>query len=274
MKNGGIFDLCLTCNVEIKKLNEINIEGRKATWRRQNESKKDENKKDSKTEEGSREEKKTDNKAKNSCVFTEGSESDTDVEEVFEEVGEKKKRKKEAQKKRKEIKEKEAKQKKGICRHFIRNRCREGTKGGKCAFFHPQKCSKGVKEGPNACKDKKCELYHAKVCYGSLIKPRKCDKLHCTFVHLPNTERKSKERDDKTEENIRKKFTHQNKDFPKLPVRPEPPQMQIPVTPQGDPQVSHRLDEMEKMMTKMMGMMMMQTPLAPRSQEGWRPAGL
>ena len=30
MKNGGIFYLCLTCNVEIKKLNEINIEGRKA----------------------------------------------------------------------------------------------------------------------------------------------------------------------------------------------------------------------------------------------------
>ena len=287
MRQGGLYYICQTCTVDVKKLDAISIEGRTAQWKKKYLEEKEKEKSgeivEEVVEEEEEEKEEEQGDADDSCIFTSGTKDNN--EDAFKQVISKKKEKKEAQKKKKEESEEEAKKKKGICRHFIRNRCREGIRGENCSFYHPRKCSKGVKEGAKGCKDKKCSLYHAKVCYGSLQKPRLCAKAHCTFVHLPNTERRKGAEKEHTKEQ-RSAHPLRKEDFPKLPEKPAIPRIQqqplapspvvapiLPVTPQV-PQVSDRLDEVEKMLNKMMGMMMgMQHPIPPM-QQAWRPMGL
>ena len=294
MNKGGMYYLCQSCTFVVKKLDEISFEGRTAQWKKKYLEKK-EKEESGEAEEDEKEEEEEDDGAdkeefasqNDSCIFT--ADAVNVEEDGFEEVGAKKK-KKEAQKKKKEEAKEEAKKKKGICKHFIRNRCREGVKGDKCSFYHPKKCNKGVKEGPNGCKDQKCSLYHSKVCFGSLQKPRRCVKPHCTFVHLPNTDRRHEQGKGQVKEPRSSLPPRREEDFPKLPKRPEPPRVQPhqplapkppvapqvtpEVAPQVTPQVSDRLDEVEKMLHKMMGMMMgMQHPITPM-QQGWRPMGM
>ena len=115
---------------------------------------------------------------------------------------------KNAAKKEKQRQKKKENKDKDICIHYEWNRCRNGQEGVGCKFAHPKICPKISREGPSGCKNKTCNLYHPKVCYGSLATPKSCMKEACTYRHLAGTKRPAnrKEKEQaKREEEKRKK---------------------------------------------------------------------
>ena len=89
-------------------------------------------------------------------------------------------------------KSKEANNKTKNCVFYLKNRCKHGLKGTKCAFLHPERCTKLLQHGtksPEGCNlGKKCSFFHPKMCPSSITK-RVCFDEKCQFVHVKGTKR-------------------------------------------------------------------------------------